>query len=155
MHWDTGWIERPGKCKRPVRIRITDSVRAIRGHLRGHHPEFVFTYVAQRTTDKVIRGTRYTFVAGRRYPITKSGLSTRWRRIKNTANPDDFRFHDFRHDVATKVLRETGNLKLVQKLLDHASTHDDITLRARLGRRGRGSDGNGSAEEITRKITRS
>jgi site-specific recombinase XerD len=38
-----------------------------------------------------------------------------------------FRFHDFRHDVATKVLRETGNLKTVQKLLDHAS----ITTTAR------------------------
>ena len=33
----------------------------------------------------------------------------------------DFRFHDLRHDFATKLLRETGNLKLVQKALNHAS----------------------------------
>ena len=39
----------------------------------------------------------------------------------------DFRFHDFRHDFATKLLRETGNLKLVQKALNHA----DITTTAR------------------------
>ena len=29
------------------------------------------------------------------------------------------RFHDLRHDLATKLLRETGNLKLVQKALNH------------------------------------
>ena len=33
----------------------------------------------------------------------------------------DFRFHDFRHDFGTKLLRVTGNLKLVQKTLNHAS----------------------------------
>jgi site-specific recombinase XerD len=32
----------------------------------------------------------------------------------------DFRFHDFRHDFATKLLRETRNLKLVQRALNHA-----------------------------------
>jgi site-specific recombinase XerD len=31
-----------------------------------------------------------------------------------------FRFHDFRHDFASKLLRETGNLKLVQRALNHA-----------------------------------
>ena len=33
---------------------------------------------------------------------------------------EDFRFHDFRHDFATKLLRETGNLKIVQWALNHA-----------------------------------
>ena len=32
-----------------------------------------------------------------------------------------FRFHDLRHDGATKVLRDTGNLKLTAELLDHAN----------------------------------
>jgi integrase len=40
-----------------------------------------------------------------------------------------FRFHDFRHDAATKLLRETGNLKTA-RLLDHAS----ITTTARVHR---------------------
>ena len=31
----------------------------------------------------------------------------------------DFRFHDKRHDFATKLLRESRNLKLVQKALNH------------------------------------
>ena len=29
------------------------------------------------------------------------------------------RFHDLRHDFATKLLRESGNLRLVQKALGH------------------------------------
>jgi integrase len=37
-----------------------------------------------------------------------------------TAGVKDFRFHDFRHDLATKLLRATGNLKTVQKALSHA-----------------------------------
>jgi integrase len=32
----------------------------------------------------------------------------------------DFRFHNFRHDVGTKLLRATGSVKLVQKALNHA-----------------------------------
>jgi len=32
----------------------------------------------------------------------------------------DFRFHDFRHDFGSKLLRETSNLKLVQKAMGHA-----------------------------------
>jgi len=31
----------------------------------------------------------------------------------------DFRFHDYRHNFATKLLRETKNLKPVQKSLNH------------------------------------
>ena len=30
-----------------------------------------------------------------------------------------FRFHDLRHDLGSKVLRETGNLKMAQKVLNH------------------------------------
>lgn len=39
--------------------------------------------------------------------------------MRARAGVQDFRFHDFRHDFGTKVLRETGNLKLVQKALNH------------------------------------
>jgi len=37
------------------------------------------------------------------------------------AGVDDFRIHDLRHDFASKLLRKTGNLKLVQQALNHAS----------------------------------
>lgn len=31
----------------------------------------------------------------------------------------DFRFHDYRHDFGTKLLRDSGDLKLVQKAMNH------------------------------------
>ena len=37
------------------------------------------------------------------------------------------RFHDFRHDFGTKLLRDTGNLKLVQRALNHSDIK--ITLK--------------------------
>lgn len=57
---------------------------------------------------------------GHRYPITYNGVKTAWKRIRKAANVQDFRFHDFRHDLVTKLLRETGNLKIVQRALNHA-----------------------------------
>jgi site-specific recombinase XerD len=72
----------------------------------------VFTYVAARTRNGRVRGQRY--------PITRSGLKTQWKRIRAKAEVEDFRFNDFRHDFASKLLRKTGNLKLVKKALNHA-----------------------------------
>ncbi len=40
--------------------------------------------------------------------------------MRDRAGVTGFRFHDFRHDLGTKLLRKTGNLKLVQKALNHA-----------------------------------
>ena len=40
---------------------------------------------------------------------------------KRAAGVTDFRFHDIRHDFGTKLLRATGNLKMVQKALGHAN----------------------------------
>ena len=112
VNWDAGQIVRKGKGDRRITIPITPTIRSILWPLRGQHPEFVFTYVAQRTRGKRIKGQRY--------PMTKSGLNSRWRRMRTAAGVGDFRFHDFRHDLGTKLLRETGNLKLVQRALNHA-----------------------------------
>ena len=89
--------------------------------LRGHHHEFVFTYQAARprAADASYKGDGEGRKKGDRYPITYSGLKTQWKRIRGKAGVEDFRFHDFRHDLATKLLRQTGNLKTVQKALSH------------------------------------
>jgi integrase len=113
VNWETRQIKRKGKGGRDIVVPITDEVREILWPLRGHHPDRVFTYVVQRAQGDRMRGERW--------PITEGGLSTRWRRTRRAAGLTDFRFHDFRHDFATKVLRETGNLKLVQKALNHAN----------------------------------
>lgn len=121
VDWQTGWITKPGKNDRPVRTAITSEVREILLPLRGHHHDFVFTYQAARprAADASYKGDGEERKKGDRYPITYSGLKTQWKRIRGKAGVEDFRFHDFRHDLATKLLRETGNLKTVQKALSH------------------------------------
>lgn len=101
-----------GKGNRTVRTPITDDVKAILDRCRGHHPEAVFTYVCKRPLAGQVKGERY--------PITPEGAKTQWRRLKARSKVGDFRFHDIRHDVATKLLRDTGNLKLVQQALNHS-----------------------------------
>ena len=105
---------------------ITPSIREILWSLQGHHADSVFTYVARRDIDKIIKDKRYRFVKGERYPLTVSGVSTAWRRLRKRADVQDFRFHDHRHDLGTKVLRETGNLRLVQKALNHSSIRSTV-----------------------------
>jgi integrase len=112
VDWGARQIRRSGKGGKPVTTPITPTIREILWPLRGQHPEHVFTYVAVRTH----RG----WVKGRRYPVTLAGLRAHWHRLRKVAGVSDFRFHDFRHDLATKALRETGNLKLVQRMLNHA-----------------------------------
>lgn len=122
VDWGTGWISKPGKGGRMVKTAITTTVREILEPLIGNHPEFVFTYQALRVRKKgaSYKGDGQGRERGQHYPITYSGLKTQWKRIRKAAGVQDFRFHDFRHDLATKLLRETGNLKTVQKALSHA-----------------------------------
>ncbi len=111
VNWSAKTITTPGKGGRLVSTPITAEVAALLEPLRGHHDEFVFTYVARRT-----RGGQ---VKGHRYPITYEGGKTEWQRLVKRAGVQDLRFHDLRHTTATRLLRETGNLKLVQQALNH------------------------------------
>lgn len=122
VNWQTGWIVRTGKGGRLVKTAITSKVRDILRPLIGHHPRAVFTYQAQRArkSDASYKGDGEARVRGDRYPVTYSGLKTRWKQLRKDAGLVDLRFHDFRHDVGTKLLRATGNLKTVQKVLNHA-----------------------------------
>ncbi len=122
VDWQTGWITKPGKGGRMVKTAITSTVRDILLPLRNNHPEFVFTYQAKiiRKKGAGYKGDGVGRERGAHYPITYSGLKTQWKRIRASAGVQDFRFHDFRHDLATKLLRDTGNLKTVQKALSHA-----------------------------------
>jgi integrase len=124
VHWQEGQIKLKGKNGADVVVSITPAIRSIIWPLQGHHPEFVFTYVATRTIDKRINGRRHKFVRGKRYPLTKEGTKTAWRRLRQRAGmasgPGGFRTHDYRHNLATKLLRATGNLKLAGQALNHA-----------------------------------
>ncbi len=86
---------------------------------RGNHPIYVFTYVCKRS-----RGQRRK---GERYPFSKNGWRKDWWRALEAAGIEDFRFHDLRHTAATRVLRASNNLKVVQEMLGHS----DIGTTAR------------------------
>jgi integrase len=116
VYWGEGQIKRKGKNGVDAVIPITSAIREILEPLRAQHPEFVFTYLCQRGSAERVRGARY--------PLTKNGVKTEWKRLRKRAGiasgADGFRCHDYRHDLATKLLRKTGNLKLVQHALGHA-----------------------------------
>ncbi|VUD70654.1 Tyrosine recombinase XerC [Methylobacterium symbioticum] len=121
-----------GKGDKPHVLPITDELRALLEPLRAHHPAAVFTYVAQRSRKVPKSGHRV--VRGQRYPITYEGLGTQLGRTFAKAGLKDFRIHDLRHTAATRTLRATGNLRIVQQLLNHASptmtaryAHADLT----------------------------
>lgn len=114
VKWHEEVIEVVGKGKRTRAIPILPEVRLLLWPLQGHHDTAVFTYVAQRPDKK------RSVSRGQRVPITISGLKTRWRRDRAKTKVQNFRFHDTRHTVATRVLRVTGNLRVAQKLLGHA-----------------------------------
>ena len=119
VNWGARQIIKLGKGGNRITFPITTVLGEILWPLRGHHAEYCFTYVATRTRDGRVKGERY--------PLTTSGVKTRWRRMRMKAGVSNFRFHDFRHDFATKLLRQTGNLKLVSRALNHA----DVKTTAR------------------------
>jgi integrase len=115
VDWSTRQIVKLGKGGNRITVPITPTIREILWPLRGHHPEFVFTYVCQRRG----AGLHAIRTKGQRYPLTYSGVHTYWQRLHKLADVTGLRFHDYRHDFASKLLRTSGNLKLVQKALNH------------------------------------
>jgi integrase len=111
VDWSARQIRKHGKGGRLVTTPITSEIRELLWPLRGHHAEMVFTYVCEHGE----RGR----VKGQRYPLTYAGVQTYWGRLRKRSGVVGLRFHDLRHDFATKLLRETGNLRLVQKALGH------------------------------------
>jgi len=107
-------IVRTGKGGRRITFPISNTIREILFPLVGQHPEHVFTYTAACANKRLGR------VRGQRYPLSYNGAKSAWQAIRRNAGLTDFRFHDFRHTFATELLRETGNLKLVQKAMNHA-----------------------------------
>lgn len=70
---------------------------------------YVFTRVDKNTADRV--------------RIIPKGdvFNTEFRKAVSEAEIVDFRFHDLRHTFATRMLRQSRDLKLVSKLRGHKS----------------------------------
>lgn len=75
-----------------------------------HHLVYVFTFAKFYARD----GRR-----GERVPMTEPALRAIWENALDDAGITDLRWHDIRHTAATRMLRRSGNLALVQKLLGH------------------------------------
>lgn len=101
-----------------MRFPINGEMRALlsalpRSNILAHR-QFVFTYPTEDTGEL------------RRIP-RNSHLFADFREALKMAEIEDFRFHDLRHTFATRMLRQTGNLKLVSRLLGHTSI--ETTMR--------------------------
>ena len=125
-----------GKRDQKRTIPMTQDLFDLLVKQQGHHPEYVFTYEAARTR-KVRVGDQYEKrIRGVRYPMTDAGLKTAMQRAVKGAGVKNFRFHDTRHTMATRTLRDSKNIRIVQKLLGHGRvttteryahvTNDDI-----------------------------
>ena len=100
-------------------IPITGGVRELLVGEKGKHPIYAFVYKCARS-----RGKRRK---GEHYPFSKNGWRKPWYGALAAAGVSDFRFHDTRHTAATRVLRKSRNLKVVQQMLGHTT----ITTTAR------------------------
>lgn len=114
IDWHGRTISVAGKGEKPAKIPLTKDLRELLFPLQGRHPEAVFTYRVRKTR----KGYR---LRGDYQPMTYEGTKTAWRRTlaREETGVTDFRFHDNRHTAATRLLRSSGNLKLVQRLLRH------------------------------------
>lgn len=111
----TGLVWKKGVGK--VKVHLSnDQCAVIRDEMvKCPGSKSIWTYQAQRGSKK-----------GKRFPITYSGfrgaLFTTLRRIGIT----DFHIHDLRHDFASKLLRSSRNLALVQKALGHSDIKSTV-----------------------------
>lgn len=111
-----------GKGDRERRLPLTGEMIALLAAERGHHDERVFTYQPRRMPNGSGR-RRETGqnLPTRRVPISVEGVKTEWRRVKARLGIERFRWHDLRHTAGTRLLRRSGNLRLVQMLLGHTT----------------------------------
>ena len=80
------------------------------------HSPYVFTFEVQNRKK-----------APRRRVLQNSTAFEHFRHAVNAADIEDFHFHDLRHTFATRMLRQTKNIKLVSRLLGHS----EITTTSR------------------------
>ena len=128
VDWGGRVIRVNGKGGKRASIPLPSVVRELLWPLQGQHPTAVFTYAAERGGHNVRKGSRQ--------PVTYEGLKTHWQRARASAGLRDYRFHDNRHTAATRVLRASGNLNVVKRLLRHEdiattvkyahSQHEDV-----------------------------
>jgi integrase len=113
VDWEGGRLKVIQKGKRPHTLPLSREMRAILSACKGRDDEWVFMFPLRRRSQA-------RRVLGVLYPVTYYGLQIQWRRVAAQLSID-LTFHGLRHTAGTRITRKTGNLKLAQKLLGHAS----------------------------------
>lgn len=108
--WRNNEFTVTGKGDKTRTLALSNFLRDLVRALPRVDQEHVFTFVKQRNPNK-----------GERFPITYYGFRREYRNAIAAAKIKDFRIHDFRHTAASRIMREMGNMKLVQKILGHSS----------------------------------
>ena len=98
-----------GKMKYPISQEIADLLVTLPRSDLPTHSRYVFTFEVQNRKDQ-----------RRKIVPNGGGIMEDFRSAMAAAEIEDFRFHDLRHTFATRLLRHTGNLKLVSRLLGHS-----------------------------------
>lgn len=125
VDWGNRLIRVRGKGGKVASIPLEPDVRDLLFPLQGRHEAAIFCYQTARGAETW-------------KPITYNGLKTRWRRDRQRSGVADYRWHDNRHTAATRLLRASGNVKIVQRMLRHSDistttkyahvTDDDVRI---------------------------
>lgn len=95
--------------------------KELAGHLR--------TYLEWKVLRDEATGPGDPLLVGKRGPLTARGLQQAWKvAIKRSGLPVELSIHCARHTAATHLLRRTGNLRIVQRQLGHASVSTTANL---------------------------
>ncbi|MBG20872.1 MAG: hypothetical protein CML31_13110 [Rhizobiales bacterium] len=118
IDWRGGYLVVTGKGGKTRHITLHSELVALLKPLPRAHAK-VFTHVLRRHSAAARKGDRV--------PIEREALKIHFRRMVASASIENFSFHDLRHTCATRLLRTSGNLRLVKDLLGHADL--DTTLK--------------------------
>lgn len=110
IDWGNRRIHVFGKGDKLAPVPMPQDVRDLLWGIQGRHPERVFSWQDR----------------GEWKPFTYSGVDSQLGRALKRARISDFHFHDLRHTAATRLLRDSGNLKMVQKLLRHENIETTV-----------------------------
>lgn len=112
VDWEGGRVTVTQKGSRTHTVPISREMRAVLSACVGRDKEWVFMFPLRRRS-------KQRRVLGALYPVTYYGLQIQWRRVAASLNID-LSFHGLRHTAGTRITRQTGNLKIAQKVLGHA-----------------------------------
>jgi len=79
-----------------------------------------------------LRHRRRVIWEDRTKPLSRTALYMWWCRRLDEAGLEHRRMHDARHTGITRLLRQTGNLKLAQMLAGHASSATTANIYSHL-----------------------